>query len=48
MSEGYCEHTQNDSDDDVESPDEMPAEKDTLKFVWEGVLEEWGDMRILM
>ena len=42
MSEGYREHTQNDSDDDVESPDGTTADKDTLEFVWEGILEEMG------
>ena len=47
MSEGYYEHTQNDSDDDVESPDGTPAEKDTLESVLEGIIEEMGDMRIL-
>ena len=35
MSESYYEHTQNDSDDDVESPDEQPAANDTLEFVLE-------------
>ena len=35
MSESYCEHTQNDSDDDVESPDEQPVANDTLEFVLE-------------
>ena len=42
MSESYYEHTQNDSDDDVESPDIQPAAIDTPDFVLEGILEEMG------
>ena len=42
MSESYYEYMQNDSDDDVESPDIQPAAIDTPDFVLEGILEEMG------